>query len=1360
MAAVVIAARGQTQVDLRTQGKNIDFSTAASTRPSKTGTSLPAACFIGETFLKTDAAAGKNFYVCTASSVWTVQGVEVPNPMGKSDQVLSNDGTNFQWQALGGDIGGRPGAIAVTGLSGRKLGSLAPLDGQFLKWNGAMQQWEPTTLAGALSVFGRTGAIAAQTGDYGFPQISGTIASGQLPAAAGDLSGSLPGPTVVKIQSRPVSATTPLAGQFLGWDGAQWAPQTATGGVTSMFGRIGIVSAQSGDYSFSQISGTVGGGQLPATGGDLSGVLSNATVTQMQGRAVSATAPSSGQFLGWNGSQWLPQTPAAGVASMFGRTGAVTGQSGDYTFSQIGGTVGLAQLPSTGGDLSGVLTSATVGRIQNRPIAATPPSTGHVLTWDGAQWGPSAPSGLTSMFGRTGAVTAQAGDYSFGQISGTVTGGQLPATSGDLSGFLSGPTVVRIQNRPVAVTSPSTGQVLVWDGAQWTPQTIGGGVASTFGRTGAITAQTGDYGFGQISGSVTSGQLPATGGDLSGTLTGARVTGLQSRPVATSVPVTGAVLTWDGAQWAPQTFATAGVTSLFGRVGAVASQTGDYAFAQISGSVASAQLPSASGDLSGALGTPTVAGIQNRPVASSTPGVGHVLTWNGSQWSPQAQSGGVTSTFGRTGAITAQTGDYGFGQISGSVASGQLPATGGDLSGTLTGARVTGLQSRPVAASVPATGAVLTWDGAQWTPQTFAASAVTSLFGRVGAVASQTGDYAFAQISGTEARGQLPATGGDLSGTLTGARVTGLQSRPVATSVPATGAVLTWDGAQWTPQTVAATGVTSMFGRVGTVASQTGDYAFAQISGSVASGQLPAAGGDLSGTLASATVSSLQNRPMAGTAPTTGQVLAWSGSQWAPQPQSGGVTSMFGRTGVIAAQTGDYSFGQISGNVATGQLPGAGGDLTGTLASATVSKLQNRPMAAGVPATGQVLTWDGTQWTPQAAPGGTGGGPNLVDKTVGNTYTAGAKQIFGPSLATSGMNVTPGTLPTNAASGDVAIDSGDGNKLKVYDGAQWNTLISISNYTTTFTSVALVTVNGTTHRLGTGNLIVDCYDNSSPSTRVEPDKVVIDPLVFNVSIYFASPQTGHCVITGSSGASAGGGGAGMASQLGDLGLVLTSPTVLTSGLNCSTATPCNVRLGNTVYSVTSSSTITLSAGTGAVNLYVDASGALTAGHNLTLACAGVCAAVGGIGTFPPGSIPLYTWTASNGTWDTSGGSDKRAFLSTRSLSGGSGIVALDTGTQSIVAVDSATVPTYLTATAVLDFAGIAAGACAETTFPLPGASAGDSVAPGWPAGLEGGLMGMMRISEGSVVAVRVCNLSGTTVDPAAATFRATVVRSF
>src|SRR5450432_1426171 len=117
-AATIGAARGQTQIDLRTQGKNIDFSSAARTRPSKTGTLIPAVCTIGETFVKTDAAAGKNLYVCTAVNVWTVQGVAAPDPTGKADQVLTNDGSGLTWQAFGGDLNGRPGAVTVTGLEG------------------------------------------------------------------------------------------------------------------------------------------------------------------------------------------------------------------------------------------------------------------------------------------------------------------------------------------------------------------------------------------------------------------------------------------------------------------------------------------------------------------------------------------------------------------------------------------------------------------------------------------------------------------------------------------------------------------------------------------------------------------------------------------------------------------------------------------------------------------------------------------------------------------------------------------------------------------------------------------------------------------------------------------------------------------------------------------------------------------------------------------------------------------------------------------------------------------------------------------------------------------------------------------
>src|SRR5205085_2324595 len=59
------AASAQTKIDLKTQAKTVDFSGANSTKPSKAGTVLPATCAEGETFLKTTAPAGQNFYVCT-----------------------------------------------------------------------------------------------------------------------------------------------------------------------------------------------------------------------------------------------------------------------------------------------------------------------------------------------------------------------------------------------------------------------------------------------------------------------------------------------------------------------------------------------------------------------------------------------------------------------------------------------------------------------------------------------------------------------------------------------------------------------------------------------------------------------------------------------------------------------------------------------------------------------------------------------------------------------------------------------------------------------------------------------------------------------------------------------------------------------------------------------------------------------------------------------------------------------------------------------------------------------------------------------------------------------------------------------
>jgi hypothetical protein len=48
-----------------------DAGAAISTKPAKSGTVLPAACSAGEQFFKTDAAAGKNLYLCASADTWT-----------------------------------------------------------------------------------------------------------------------------------------------------------------------------------------------------------------------------------------------------------------------------------------------------------------------------------------------------------------------------------------------------------------------------------------------------------------------------------------------------------------------------------------------------------------------------------------------------------------------------------------------------------------------------------------------------------------------------------------------------------------------------------------------------------------------------------------------------------------------------------------------------------------------------------------------------------------------------------------------------------------------------------------------------------------------------------------------------------------------------------------------------------------------------------------------------------------------------------------------------------------------------------------------------------------------------------------
>jgi len=185
---------------------------------------------------------------------------------------------------------------------------------------------------------------------------------------------------------------------------------------------------------------------------------------------VDITNATSGQTNGMRVSLQPPQGGGGNVASVFGRTGAVTAGTGDYSVSQVtGAAADSAVVHLTGTEtISGSKTfSSDVTLGGNLNVAGNINQTGTgPMQWSGKEWTGTTvtvPSGMdfslgvgsdntfkcqltsgtscmpagavTSVFGRTGAVVAASGDYSVAQVTGAA-----PLASPTFTGTASGPT--------------------------------------------------------------------------------------------------------------------------------------------------------------------------------------------------------------------------------------------------------------------------------------------------------------------------------------------------------------------------------------------------------------------------------------------------------------------------------------------------------------------------------------------------------------------------------------------------------------------------------------------------------------------------------------------------------------------------------------------------------------------------------------------------------------------------------------------------------------------------------------------------------------------------------------------------------
>lgn len=277
---------------------------------------------------------------------WTEGGATVTDH-GELTGLSDDDHPEYvrEGEPAGGDLAGTFPDPSVAALRGNALSSTTPSAGQVLIWNDETAEWGPQAppdgvtdhgnlgglsdddhpqylladgtraLTGNLSVgTNRLTDLGAATGPGDAVRFEQAVKGGD--AAAGDLTGTFPDPSVAGLQGNLVATTAPSGGQVLTWNGtnAEWEPQTPSSGVTDHGDLSGLADDDHPEY--------VREGE--AAGGDLGGTFPSPAVAALQGNAVASTAPTDGQVLAWNptgGSldggrgegAWEPQTPSSGV---------------------------------------------------------------------------------------------------------------------------------------------------------------------------------------------------------------------------------------------------------------------------------------------------------------------------------------------------------------------------------------------------------------------------------------------------------------------------------------------------------------------------------------------------------------------------------------------------------------------------------------------------------------------------------------------------------------------------------------------------------------------------------------------------------------------------------------------------------------------------------------------------------------------------------------------------------------------------------------------------------------------------------------------------------------------------------------